>query len=225
MSRTQLKASLALWRRRLNYRRARLAVARKEGHADGKVTDPEAERIHKWERLVDEAAAMVARRELQLSGGHVASPLRKIIGHSWGWHPGVHDGVDLICESDATIYALCDGTIVDARSSGWWGKGAQASSGHPVSDGDGIIQLQCSVDRGPFRPGLVFGYGHAEKATVKVGDKVRAGQVIGHAGFANAWHVHFMANDGHKRRSDGGYSGVGDRDPWPYVDYACENAA
>ena len=218
-----IAASLKLWRQRLAYRRTRLVAARRDGHADKLVTRPEAERIHKWERLVDEAAATVAKRQDQLRGG-VASPLRRILGHSWGWHPGVHDGVDLICEADPVIFAICDGTIVDARSSGWWGKGAHASGGHAVSEGDGIIQLQCSVSAGPFRPGLVFGYGHAEKATVKVGDKVRAGQIIGHAGFANAWHIHFMANDGHKRRGDGGFSGVGDRDPWPYVDYAIEHA-
>lgn len=219
------RSSLTLWRSRLAYRRRRLALARKDGHADDLVTKPEAQRIHKWERLVDEAVATVAKREAQLAGGHVASPLRRIVGHSWGWHPGVHDGVDLICEADATIFALCDGTIVDARPSGWWGKGAKPSSGHPISDGDGIIQLRCSVNRGPFRPGLVFAYGHAEKATVKVGDTVRAGQMIGHAGFANAWHVHFMVNDGRKRRADGGFSGVGDRDPWPYVDYAIAHSS
>ncbi len=220
MSRAQLRASLALWRRRLNYRRSRLNAARKDGHADGKVTDREAERINKWRRLFDEAAAMVAKRESDLRGGLVASPLRVILGHSWGWHPPGHDGVDLICGDNALLYAICDGVVVDARASGWWGRGARASGGHAISEGDGIIQIKSTVSAGPFRPGLVFGYGHAEKATVKVGDKVRAGQVIGHAGFANAWHVHFMANDGRRRSSDGRYLGVGDRDPWPYVDYA-----
>jgi murein DD-endopeptidase MepM/ murein hydrolase activator NlpD len=51
---------------------------------------------------------------------------------------------------------------------------------------------------------------------VNRGDRVAAGAVIGKSGFANAWHVHFMVNGG-IRRSDGTASGVGDRDPMPYV--------
>jgi hypothetical protein len=50
---------------------------------------------------------------------------------------------------------------------------------------------------------------------VKVGDIVTAGTRLGHAGFANAWHVHFMVNGG------GTLRGIGDRDPKPFVDYAC----
>ena len=150
-------------------------------------------------------------------GGGVAPPLRKILGDSWGWHGSAHDGVDLICVGDATLYALCDAVVVDVRSSGWWGKGARASGGHSVSDGDGIIQLECAIDAGPFKKGMHFAYGHAEKATVRVGQKVKAGTKIGHAGFANAWHVHFMVNGGDTLR------GVGDRDPLPFVRYAIEH--
>jgi murein DD-endopeptidase MepM/ murein hydrolase activator NlpD len=64
-------------------------------------------------------------------------------------------------------------------------------------------------------PGLNMCYGHAEGAVVKARDKVKAGDLLGHAGFANAWHVHFMVNG----RTD--QKGVGDRDPAPYVDFAC----
>ncbi len=148
---------------------------------------------------------------------HVAPPLKRILGDSWGWHGAAHDGVDLICEADATLYAICDAEVVDVRAGGWWGKGARASGGHSVADGDGIIQLRCTVDEGPFKPGLHFAYGHAEKATVAVGQKVKAGQVIGHAGFANAWHVHFMVNGG------GHLRGIGDRDPLPFVRYAIQH--
>lgn len=155
-------------------------------------------------------------------GSHVAPPLAKILSHSWGWHPPVHDGVDLICREDAPIFALCDAEVVDVRSSGWWGKGAQPSAGHPVGDGDGIIQIRCTVDAGPFRKGLVFGYGHAEHAWVAVGEKVRAGQQLGKAGFANASHVHFMARGPHS--GPGRPMGVGDRDPWPFVAFALEHS-
>ena len=155
-------------------------------------------------------------REKYAAGG-VGRPVAKIISSSWGWHPGVHDGVDLICPEDAPIFALCDAEVIDVRASGWWGLGAEPSPGHPVSDGDGIIQLECLVDLGPFRKGMHFGYGHAEHATVRVGQKVKAGQRIGSAGFANASHVHFMVNSGNTTR------GVGDRDPMPYVRYALKH--
>lgn len=154
------------------------------------------------------------RRERAERAKHVAAPVKPILGSSWGWHPGAHDGVDLITEGDDVLYAICDAEVIDVRSAGWWGKGAQASSGHPISDGDGIIQLRCLTDVGPFRKGMHFGYGHAEKATVQAGQHVKAGQRIGHAGFARAWHIHFMANGGDTSM------GVGDRDPMPYVRYA-----
>lgn len=147
----------------------------------------------------------------------VAAPIAKILSSSWGFHRGVHDGVDLICMEDAPIFALCDAEVIDVRASGWWGLGAAASPGHPISDGDGIIQLKCLTDVGPFRKGMHFGYGHAERAIVKVGQKVKAGQRIGNAGFARAAHVHFMANSGGTTR------GVGDRDPMPYVSYAIKH--
>ena len=143
-------------------------------------------------------------------GGSVAPPLERIEEHSNGYSPGGHDGVDLICAADAPIYAICDAKVVDVRAGGWWGKNPTGN----VAIGDGIVQLECLVDVGPFRKGMHFGYGHAEKATVRVGQTVRAGEQIGHAGFANAWHVHFMANAGTT------ISGIGDRDPYPYVAYA-----
>ena len=153
----------------------------------------------------------------KFAGGGVASPLAKIISSSWGWHPPGHDGVDLICMANAPIFALCEAKVIDVRSTGWWGLGAAPSHGHPVSDGDGIIQLECLTDVGPFKKGLHFGYGHAEHATVSVGDVVKAGQRIGTAGFANAWHVHFMVNQGATTK------GIGDHDPMPYVDYAVKH--
>lgn len=140
-------------------------------------------------------------RKKHEDGGHVAPPLAKIKSSSWGWHPDAHDGVDLICQPNATIYALRDAKVIDVRSSGWWGK---APSGD-VSKGDGIVQLECLTDVGPFMKGMHFGYGHAEHATVREGQIVKAGDPLG---------VHFMANGGGTDR------GTGDRDPMPFVNYA-----
>jgi murein DD-endopeptidase MepM/ murein hydrolase activator NlpD len=143
----------------------------------------------------------------------VSLPLTKILQSEWGWNPG-HDGVDLICKPKAPLLAICKGEVVRADPAGWWGKGARPSNGHPVSDGDGIVVLRSVVDVGPFKKRLNFAYGHAENPQVKPGQVVEAGEVIAHAGFANAWHVHFMVNG----RTDA--KGVGDRDPMPFVEYA-----
>jgi murein DD-endopeptidase MepM/ murein hydrolase activator NlpD len=226
---------VATWRTRLQAR-TRLEDAAKKRHAAAQLalTQARANDKHPRQALVtrrDAASDTLSLRRRQIaearrviarhaSGAHVHTPIAPILNHGNGFNPPVHDGVDLISEASDEGWAICDGIIVDARSEGWWGKGAQASHGHPISDGDGIVQLQCTVDVGPFRRGMVFGYGHAEHARCEVGDQVKAGEVICHAGFANAWHFHFMVNGGDKRRGDGGFSGVGTMDPWPFIAYA-----
>lgn len=156
--------------------------------------------------------AVAYRRNLRdrYKGGGVAPPLAKILSSSWGYHPPVHDGVDLICPPNATLYAMCKSIVVRADRGGWWGK---APSGD-VSKGDGIIILRVLEDVGPFKKGLNLCYGHAERPAVRVGQVVNAGDPIGKAGLAVAWHIHAMVN----RRSD--TRGVGDRDPMPFITYA-----
>lgn len=141
----------------------------------------------------------------------VAAPIGKIITMTWGFHPGVHDGIDLICGKKAPIYALCDGVVIDVRAGGWWGN----SPSGEVWKGDGIIQIECLTNEGPFAKGMHFGYGHAEGADVKVGEKVEAGDKLGEAGLAVAWHIHLMAN-----RGEFGLRGKGSIDPKPFVLYS-----
>lgn len=151
------------------------------------------------------------RRQLRRRmNARVASPLVKVIADSWGYHPGVHDGIDLICPPRAPIFAMVKSRVLRADTGGWWGK---APSGD-VTLGDGIIVLEVLENVGPFKKGLRLCYGHAEQPRVKVGEIVEAGEVIGRAGLAVAWHIHLMVND------DGGTRGVGDRDPRPFYDYA-----
>jgi murein DD-endopeptidase MepM/ murein hydrolase activator NlpD len=159
---------------------------------------------------------MHKRREEQLEalkGAVLAYPVKHLITDAWGYHPGVHDGVDLICPASEPLIAMCHAKVVRADAGGWWGKGAPAD---PVlkARGDGIIILRSLVDAGLVRKGMNLCYGHAEHAKVKAGQEVHAGDVIGEAGFANAWHVHFMVN----MRAD--TRGVGDRDPRPVLDSA-----
>jgi murein DD-endopeptidase MepM/ murein hydrolase activator NlpD len=144
----------------------------------------------------------------------VAYPVANLIADSWGWRAG-HDGIDLICPEGEPLRAICDG-VIRRVSDDWWGLG---NPGGALGDrGDGIVILECTGLAGPFRPGLKFGYGHAEHPTVKVGDRVKAGRVIALAGFANAGHTHFMVND--DPPVQGFYRGVGDRDPRPFLDFA-----
>lgn len=143
----------------------------------------------------------------------VHTPATKILADTWGYHPGVHDGLDLIVPPDVPIFAMVKARVIDVRAGGWWGK----SPSGKVSLGDGIIQLEVLEDVGPFKKGMHIGYGHAEKAKVKVGQTVKPGQVIGHAGFAVAWHIHLMVNTGNTSK------GIGNLNPEKFYRYAVEN--
>lgn len=148
--------------------------------------------------------------------GHVSRFLQKIIQDTWGYHPGVHDGIDLISLPDVPIFAPVRAKVFDVRPAGWWGLGAPADAALR-SKGDGIVQLEVLDEEGPFHKGFHIGLGHAEKARVKVGDIVRPGQHVANTGFANAWHIHLMYNDGSTTR------GVGNRDPKPIVDFSVKH--
>ena len=154
----------------------------------------------------------------ELGGGLVASRWTRSSSTPTGSRGG-HDGVDLHLRGRRrrSTRSATRASSTSAPPAGG-ASGAQASHGHPISDGDGIIQIECIVDKGPFKKGMHFGYGHAEKAVVRAGQLVKAGQKLGHAGFANAWHLHFMVNGGDTER------GVGDRDPMPFVTFAASAA-
>ena len=67
MTLSWLRTSLATWRGKLKWRTARLKRIRAAAHAgSGVVTDQEAANIKKWERLVDEAKAKIAKRNREI---------------------------------------------------------------------------------------------------------------------------------------------------------------
>lgn len=146
----------------------------------------------------------------------VSPPLARILQDSWGYHPPIHDGIDLISTPRAAGLAICRARVIRADNSGWWKKGAPSPA--VAAKGDGIVVIRSLTSTGPFRIGLNFCYGHAENVLVKEGQVVEAGQAICEAGLANAWHFHFMVND---RNDD---LGLGDRDPRPFLDYAVKHA-
>lgn len=83
MNRVQLKASLAIWRRRLTYRQRKVDIKRGMAHKHKRgqrdiVTHEEAAAIRKWERLRDEAKHTVAVREKQLAAASVTLGMRAL---------------------------------------------------------------------------------------------------------------------------------------------------
>ena len=197
-----------LWSRRV-LRGLGLTVGDWEGvtpHARIKARHPES-------RTPEELAAAEARKawlrrlRRQYAAKRVHTPVETIYRDTWGYSAG-HDGIDLICPPDAPLFAVCRAKVIDVRAGGWWGSNPTGD----VSRGDGIIQLEALTSIGPLKKGMHIGYGHAEHARVSVGQVVEAGTVLGKAGLARAWHVHFMVNDGSTMR------GIGDRDPRPYLD-------
>lgn len=146
----------------------------------------------------------------------VSSPLTRILQDSWGYHPGVHDGIDLICRPRAAGLAICRAKVVRAAKEGWWGAGAP-SDPELRGKGDGITIIRALDTIGPIKRGMNICYGHAERPRVKVGETVEAGQVICEAGLANAWHFHWMINT----RIDA--KGVGNVNPREILDYVRRN--
>lgn len=149
--------------------------------------------------------------------GDVSLFIKKLLADSWGYHPGIHDGVDLISLPDVPIYAPVKCKAIDVRAQGWWNLGAPSD---PVlkAKGDGIVQLEILETVGPFKKGDHIGLGHAEKARVKEGQVVEAGHWVANTGFANAWHIHCMLNDGSTTK------GIGNKNPQAIVDYSIKHA-
>lgn len=143
----------------------------------------------------------------------VHPPVSSILGDSWGYHSGVHDGIDVLTKPNAALFAMVKSRVIDVRSSGWWGK---APSGD-VRKGDGIVQIEVLENVGPFKKGMHIGYGHCEHARVRVGQVVEAGETLALAGLAVAWHIHLMVNSG------GTNQGIGTQDPRKFLDYAVKH--
>lgn len=154
-------------------------------------------------------------KKLRARWTKVHPPTNKILADSWGYHPPIHDGIDVITPPDAVIFAMVKCKVIDVRSGGWWGKGAPSPA--VAARGDGIIQVEVLETVGPFKKGDHIGYGHAEKAQVKVGQVVEAGKPLGRAGMANAWHIHLMLNNGSTSK------GIGNKDPRAILDYSVKH--
>lgn len=187
-------------------------------------------RLRHWKQYqtADERSRMEARRDwrrrLRLrykqieaaNQGDVSLMVQKLITDTWGFHPPIHDGIDLITLPDVPVFAPVKLKIFDVRKSGWWRKGAPSAA--IAAKGDGIVQGEIVETVGPFKKGYHLGFGHMEKAVVEIGDTVAAGKQLGRSGLANAWHIHWMLNNGETPL------GVGNRDPRECLEYTKKHA-
>ena len=101
-----------------------------------------------------------------LPGAHVISPY----GNNRGSH--THSGVDIKTKANDNVLAAFDGEVIESGYNGGYGNCIK------IQHGNGLVTL----------------YGHQSKNLVKVGQKVKAGQIIGLAGRtgrATTEHVHF----------------------------------
>ena len=102
------------------------------------------------------------------------------------WSSGHHQGVDYACPVGTDLIAPIDATVVGVGTNGGWGS----------AFGRFEIILQFVAKRGPLLPARTYYaiLAHGSKSFVKIGDKVKAGQVIGKSGAegnVSGPHVHF----------------------------------
>lgn len=106
-------------------------------------------------------------------GRHFCFPIKKRKSSSYGWRWGrPHSGIDIALNTGDKIYAAFDGVVRMAKYNGGYGN--------------------CVVIR--HYNNLETLYGHLSKIKVKVGEKVKAGDVIGlggSTGHSTGPHLHF----------------------------------
>ncbi len=106
-------------------------------------------------------------------GQHFCFPIKKRKSSSYGWRWGrPHSGIDIALDTGDKIYAAFDGVVRMAKYNGGYGN--------------------CVVIR--HYNNLETLYGHLSKINVKVGEKVKAGDVIGlggSTGHSTGPHLHF----------------------------------
>ena len=106
-------------------------------------------------------------------GQHFCFPIKKRKSSSYGWRWGrPHSGIDIALDTGDKIYAAFDGVVRMAKYNGGYGN--------------------CVVIR--HYNNLETLYGHLSKIKVKVGEKVKAGDVIGlggSTGHSTGPHLHF----------------------------------
>lgn len=106
-------------------------------------------------------------------------------GTSYGMDGRGHTGVDIPMPLGAPVYAATSGTVVCACTGN--GRGADGGGCGAFSDvmGQGCGRVEVKLDNGH-----TIIYGHVSTSTVRLGDRVNAGQQIATNGGMNGPHVH-----------------------------------
>jgi hypothetical protein len=133
-------------------------------------------------KSLDEVFEMARNKSLMLAHIPAIQPIEKglgniISGYGMRYHPilkvrRMHWGIDITAPSGTPIYATADGTVNFNGRKGGYGK-------------------TCMVDHGYGYQTL---YGHMKTVTVKKGQKVKRGEIIGYVGstgLSQAPHVHY----------------------------------
>lgn len=106
-----------------------------------------------------------------------------------------HSGYDLAAPCGRAVYASCAGSVVGMGDDPGYGPFALFLE----RDSDGMVEL----------------YGHLQAAAVRIGDRVQAGQVIGHVGTlgnSTGCHLHYSVRPAFDRLTE-----CGAREPAPYL--------
>jgi murein DD-endopeptidase MepM/ murein hydrolase activator NlpD len=158
-------------------------------------TDPDGPR-----RVRDRGPAPVASLtgyRWPLTEGRISLPFKEIPGGEWT-RAGqrLHDGVDMASFCGARIGAAHDGTVLAAGRHfddelGWIGDLAPYYQLLDSRHAWGMLPIVVVIDDGN---GYRSVYAHFREITVKVGQRVRAGQTIGYegaTGHASGCHLHY----------------------------------
>ncbi len=128
--------------------------------------------------LAQESAGLAELDTEPLKTSYVI-PLHGIISSSYGYRlhpttglPDFHKGIDIPAQEGTPIAAFKDGTIIQAQNSTSFGN---------------FVAIQ-------HENGVISRYGHCSKLNVKVGDFVKAGDIVGfvgNTGYSTGNHCHF----------------------------------
>lgn len=147
--------------------------------------DSLSQRLYAQSLSIDEVFKMAGSKQQRMAAMPAIMPIRKndcniVSGFGMRYHPilhhrRMHTGIDLTAQQGTPVYATADGVVTIA------GRG-DGTSGYGI----------CVVVNHGY--GYQTLYGHLSKTTVRVGHKVKRGEMVGtvgHTGLAQGNHLHY----------------------------------
>lgn len=128
---------------------------------------------------LEDVRALLEQRELQISSTPAISPVKGILTSGFGFRRdpvhgsrAFHQGIDIAASRGVPVTAAADGMVIRTGRNGGLGKAVYISHGF----------------------GVVTRYGHLSEITVKQGDEIRRGELIGkvgNTGRSTGYHLHY----------------------------------